>query len=299
MNSEKEKPRVVSYSQLGLLLLAFVLGVITVLLVVNSQTGTLTTFTTIDLIGFVLSVLLSGVSITLAVTAIAIGKSSEQSVIRLQTDIFDKTTNVLNTISASTGVTEKRIGDISGYLAQEITENKKPKNDEELESFIRQRLRTKQREESAAEKERRIQLRAEENEQESKYQKAYSALLLGIANRNKVKIERLMEGSMSNDSEGVFDAIYKHNDKRIAITTFRNNETLNFLTKYILKSVTELKKGLISKFIIVLFSSEEPDNRVSLIQEYLSLLRKDFSASIQIISPSYDITENTVNSITL
>ena len=118
MSDYKKKEWSISYKQIGVVLFAFALGVIFSLLLSNTQTGNPTTFTTTELIGFVLSVILSGASIVLALSAIALGKISEQSVlrsdesIRLQNEVFVKTTEALQRIEASSGGIEKRIEDI-------------------------------------------------------------------------------------------------------------------------------------------------------------------------------------------
>ena len=76
-------------------------------------------FSTISLITFSIGIILSGASIVLAITAIMLGKISENAMIqrsdesiKLQTDVFVKTIEALQAIKASTGVTQKRIEDI-------------------------------------------------------------------------------------------------------------------------------------------------------------------------------------------
>lgn len=76
-SSDADRPREwsVSYRQIGIVILAFFLGMIAALLLSNAQLGTTTAFTTTELIGFTLSVVLAGASIVLAIAAIALGNS--------------------------------------------------------------------------------------------------------------------------------------------------------------------------------------------------------------------------------
>lgn len=153
-SNENNNDSVISYNQLGLIVVVFILGIIASKLILNGQTGAATTFSTTELIGFVLSVILSAASIVLAIAAITLGKSSEQAVIkrsdesiRLQNEVFIRTTEALQRIEASTGVTEKRIEDIIsgrvGAISHEIAELATGKrkgialNRNELENEIR------------------------------------------------------------------------------------------------------------------------------------------------------------------
>jgi hypothetical protein len=305
MDSQKETRWVISYGQLGLLLLTFALGVITALLFSNSQTGTPTTFTTTELVGFVLSVLLSGASIVLAVTAIALGKSSEQSVIkrsdesiRLQNDVFIKTTEALQRIEASTGVTEKRIediisgrvGDISHQIAEMATSGGKRRPDaKELEEDIRRSLMKTITSASRDEERTRRKQRVDEEEiKEERYQKAHLKLLLEIGNRENVKIEKIGHGSIGNEGEDLFDGIYSFGGRKIAISTFREDSKAEGIQEFISSGAHEISKGLIQKFVVVLFADNEGDKRTEMVGEQIALLKDDLSKSIQVVSLNYE-----------
>lgn len=153
--SQKDKTFSISFSLLGGLIIAFLLGFAAHAIGQNVGSTDTLTFSTPELINFVLSVLLSGASIFLAVAAIALGKFSEQAMIqrsdesiRLQNEVFQKTTEALQRIESSTGVTEKRIediisgrvGDISQKIAQIASQKQgseggvKPK---EIEDMVR------------------------------------------------------------------------------------------------------------------------------------------------------------------
>jgi len=149
----KTSEATISYKQLGFLLISFLSGIVATLLFINASFPTMTSFKTLDLIGFTLSVVLSGASIVLAFAAINLGKNFEiilmnrsDESIRLQNDVYIKTTEALNRIESSTGVTEKRIEDIisgrAGDLSQKIAEStKQGAGPKEIEEQIKQSFR--------------------------------------------------------------------------------------------------------------------------------------------------------------
>ena len=126
---DHELPRQgVSLQTLVALALAFALGFVAQLALSNIINNQQYSFSTPDLINFVLSVLLSGASISLAVAAISLGKLSEDAIIRrndesikIQYDVFRKTTEALQQIQSSTAVTEKRIEDIIAGRAPDLS----------------------------------------------------------------------------------------------------------------------------------------------------------------------------------
>ena len=181
--NDKRTEWAVSYKQIGLIIFVFMLGIISALLLSNAQTGTPTTFTTTELIGFVLSVILAGAAIVLAISAITLGKSSEQAVIkrsdesiRLQNEVFTKTTEALQRIESSTGVTEKRIEDIisgrAGEISRELAEitirDRKvlPDDARKLEENIRRSIMHSVTEQSVEEREALQKRREKEDIQE-------------------------------------------------------------------------------------------------------------------------------------
>lgn len=111
--------------------------------------------TTASLISFVFTVALGGASVVLAIVAIFLSNQAEEALtrrndegIRLQTDIFTRTNEVLSTIQTSTGLTERRIEDIASgranVIAQEVleksAERKKRRLSEEEFDELRQDL---------------------------------------------------------------------------------------------------------------------------------------------------------------
>ena len=142
VHKSEDNERSISFKIIGIVFIAFLLGFAAFGLLNNFSEGGTINFTTIGLIGFVLTIILSGSSIVLAISAILLGKFSEQAMIqrsddsiRIQNEVFQKTTDALQRIESSTGVTEKRIediisgrvGDISYKIAEIATESQKGK----------------------------------------------------------------------------------------------------------------------------------------------------------------------------
>lgn len=311
----------ITYKQLGIVLISFVLGLIVALLISNSQISTTSNFTTTELIGFVMSVILSGASIVLAIAAITLGKSSEQAVInrsdesmRLQTEVFTKTTNALQAIKASTDVTEKRIEDIisgrAGELSKQIAELATDEADssnidvKELEEKIRKSLTLsfdKKNEPSEAEKEERIKRRNESRSRRLKYDQHHDSLILGLANKPDVKIEKMGHGNPSaeNSSER-YDAILNKNGKRVAISTIvaprREHYPGDNHSDYLHALAIPLEKENIDRLILVLFK-DDIDVSIDSMIEAKALMKDDIASRIEISAVAYEDLEEWSNQI--
>jgi len=314
----------ISYKQIGIIIISFVLGVIVALLLSNSQSNMTSNFTTTELIGFVLSVILSGASIVLAIAAIALGKSSEQAVInrsdqsiRLQTEVFTKTTDALQAIKSSTDVTEKRIEDIisgrAGDLSKQIAELASDEtvsgniDVKELEEKIKKSLTQsfEKREPSESEREERIKRRAEIKFRRENYEKYHDALLYALANKPEVKIEKIGHGTPSsdNDPKERYDAILNKNGVKTAISTFMPVESeLMMVRGYseILQSLaTPLQNENISKLYLVQFNDSEAKLNFKALEEAISLMKSDIASRINVVNIPYADAEEWAGSIEL
>lgn len=272
---------VVSYKQLGLIIFTFMLGVITTLLLSTTLGSSSTsTFSPTDLINFVLSIILSSTSIVLAIVAISLGKASEKTImdrndesIKLQNEVFIKTTDALQRIQSSTGVTEKRIediisgrvGDMSQTLAEELSSQKQSGvNKKELESEIRESLmnsillnerndRTQKRREEIIRK-RRIEI-----DKQKKYEKLHTDILRNIINERNFKIIKPpSHGNIDAEGIGKYDCVIKENKIKIGISTFREDTTSEVLNLAITSTIENIDSEIINKYIIILFNSSVP-----------------------------------------
>ena len=314
----------ITYKQIGIVTVAFVLGVIVALLLSNSQSSVTSNFTTTELIGFVLSVVLSGASIVLAIAAIALGKSSEQAVInrsdesiRLQTEVFTKTTDALQAIKSSTDVTEKRIEDIisgrAGDLSKQIAELASDEtesgniNVKELEEKIRKSLTQsfEKKELSDSEREERAKRRAEIQRKRELYEKNHDSLLLALANKPEVKIEKFGHGTPNTDHDPLerYDAILNKNGVKTAISTFSPIDSV----RAIIRSYSEILKSLaspllsenIDKLYLIQFNDSESKTDISPLQETVDLMKDKIASRIEITQIQYSDVEQWVESVEL
>lgn len=270
---------------LGVLIIAFLLGYAIHGMMQNVLGATSLTFSTPELINFVLSVVLSGASTFLAIAAIALGKFSEQAMIqrsdesiRLQNEVFHKTTDALQRIESSTGVTEKRIediisgrvGDISQKIARIASEKQHSKGslgESEIAEMVRKSLLQSLKEEgvfstrnSSAENRRRAEEenRKQVKEQADQYQTRHDRLLKAFSMRDDLKAVKLGHGSPDDSGDGLFDGIYLRKDsKRLAVIDFYTGHATDFFQKGISASLIELQKGSVEFVYIFLYEDIE------------------------------------------
>jgi len=193
------------------------------------------TFSTTELVGFILSVVLSAASIVLAIAAIWLGKVSELSVIRrsdesirLQNEVFIRTTEALQRIEASTGVTEKRIediisgrvGDISHRIAElasgrtGLSQDRKAL-EEEIKRSILSGVRSP-KDEKEEEKRRKALL-----EKRERYKHFHQTLLTSFANKPNVVAKKLGDGAFQGKGDDLFDVVVEANGRKIAASAFQ------------------------------------------------------------------------------
>lgn len=280
--------RTVSFQMLGALAVAFLLGCAAYALIQNLSTQTPLTFSTPSIIAFVLSVLLAGASIVLAIAAIMLGKFSEQAMIkrsdesiRLQNEVFQKTTDALQRIESSTGVTEKRIEDIIsgrvGDLSQRIVEITTEKqgerarvNPKEIENTIRRTLlqglreenrmtsRTQHEEERKRMEEEEKKKMQEDEKRMKEYQDRHMRVLQAFSNLNGLKAMKMSHGTTSMTGDDLFDSIFVRPDgERLSATTFQNTHKPASLREFATNSLLELKKGSMEHIYTILFESNE------------------------------------------
>ena len=247
----------ISLQLLGGLTIAFLLGFATHALALNFVSADVLKYSTAELVNFVLSVLLSGASIFLAIAAIALGRFSEQSIvqrsdesIRLQNEVFQKTTDALQRIESSTGVTEKRlediisgrVGDISQKIARIATE-KKDAPSQDIEEVIRKSLYQALRDDGIALPTRvRYASRSvspeqrDEHEKEIEYDRSSSEFLKTLALRDDVKAVKLSRGRIGGHGDEMYDGIFLNKDgAKIGIVDFAPYHSAEMIARAIPK----------------------------------------------------------------
>jgi hypothetical protein len=297
--SREENNYVISLKLLGGLLIAFLSGYFTHNLIANANSVTVYTFSTPELINFVLSVVLSGASIILAVSAISLGKFSEQAMIqrsdesiRLQNEVFQKTTDALQRIESSTGVTEKRlediisgrVGDLSQKIARIATESKEGASSlqpKEIEDLIRKTLLESlpnynvipSSSESALARIERMQ--AERKALRQKYDENHSKLEFALKNRKDLRAIKLGQGQIDASGLEFFDDVFVNiNDKKIGIVDFPSDLGLSSLKTAVTSSLKELREGTVD-FVHILTYEPNP------------ILDQTFNEMVSIILPEY------------
>jgi len=300
-HSDKSHPLTyyVSYRQLGLLFLVFVLGIASFSLIQNLFSKETLQFSTISLIGFVLSVLLSGASIVLAITAIILAKDSEHIMtsrsdesIKLQNDIFIKTTDALKRIESSTDVTEKRIEDIisgrvgaiSHQIADIALQERGLKDRTSFENEIRDSLLQQ------ISPQKQIELQKEAHETRLKYKEFQKEVIDSFSSIPDVQIGKIGDGRFEGTGDDLFDGIFLLKGQRLGVSVFGSQHMKNISFDYIFKISNEIMKNRISKTYFVLDAPAEEQNQ--LVERYLpynEVLKDNVSDKIKIIAGTKDI----------
>ncbi|EMF7386054.1 TPA: hypothetical protein NG505_001814 [Vibrio parahaemolyticus] len=316
--SQKNEEWNVSYKQLGIIIISFALGLIVGLLALNAQGTSQSNFTTTELIGFVLSVILSGASIVLAVAAISLGKISEKSVIersdesiRLQNEVFTKTTEALLRIESSTGVTEKRIediisgrvGDISHQVAEIASRHTKSVNPEDakkLEEAIRKEIMNEVKAESVEDREARLARRREramrEKAADLKYEEVHNKILLGIGNQRSVTIEKVGHGTLG-DGGANFDGLYTKGEFKFAVSTFRPSVDMSSVISYLPHVVEELASKGIEHAYFVFLTDDEQGIDCSSLKTASSFIKEDLMSKMTFINTSLNEPDKAISQI--
>jgi len=322
--SEEKNEWNITYKQIGIILISFVLGLIVALLFSNTQETNPTNFTTTELIGFVLSVILSGASIVLAIAAIALGKSSEQAVmsrsdesIRLQTEVFTRTTDALQGIKASTDVTEKRIEDIisgrAGDISKQVAELAGVESGvgrfdvKELEEQIKKSITGSfdKKQLTDEEKEERENRRKEIMKKRREYENHHDAVLLSLANQENVQIVKLGHGTPSSDKSVLerYDAIFTKSNEKIAVSTFEPLSIMRYRSGGYTEILNNLARGLeegdITKLYLVFFEGEKNEEAKENIEKSLRLMKEEISSKIVIKEISYSESSDWANELAL
>ncbi|MEI8614924.1 hypothetical protein P4S54_15145 [Shewanella sp. PP-He15 brown] len=271
----------ISYRKLGVVIFAFSLGVITALLISNSQAPSITSFSTTELIGFVLSVILSGASIVLAISAIALGKSSEQSVIersdesiRLQNEVFIRTTEALQRIEASTGVTEKRIEDIItgrvGDISQKIaglasegqlgTRQSKKELEDEIKSTLMSAIKGTKRTSELDDLDRRMR---EREESDNRYEENHRQLMEQIKSIPGLIVGKIGHGSPNKKGDDQIDCIFTLNSERIGVSTFRSSADQQVLEDYFRGVANQIESNNFSRIVAFAFDLKDFEKKAN------------------------------------
>jgi len=301
----------VSYSQLAIVSISLLIGLVAGLYISVSQTGETTTLTPMELIGFLVSILIGGASLVLAVVAISLGKMSERTLttrgddhLRLQTEIYTKTTEALQKIAASTDVTEKRIedmiqgrvSDISHDLAKTFRGPQRSPEDTEKE-IRRSIMQSMKKKESIEQREREKKEAAAERDA---YEAAHQRALLAFANQPHTKVQKIFEhGFAFMGGEDLFDALYTRKKETIAMSTFRSKPSSDFLNEFVINSCEEIRTGKIAALVILLFYDDENERKTATLGKILNLVPKEIAERISVVRSTYENVETEIKNLEL
>jgi len=272
----------ISYWTLGAHALTFLLGVVIAFIAQNLLRAETVTFSTTSLISFLFGIALSAASTILAIAAISLGKASERVMIersdasiRLQNEVFLKTTEALARIESSTGVTEKRIediisgraGELSHAIAQRLEEQDTggTKNRTLLESEIRASL---MEELSSSSRTQQLEQRKEKKKQledaNFKYRTFQNDLLVAIANSGIARSEKMGNGNFGAEGDELFDGVFSVSGQRIGVSVFATMPPLmqshiKYFRTFLLTAAKEIQDRRF-QHIIVAFDGEVDAN---------------------------------------
>lgn len=299
-NRTSDKEAKISYKKLGIIALSLVLGGIFVLLAQNTQTGSEISFTTTSLVVFLLGIILSSTSIVLAIVAIFLGKMSEQVMversdqsIRLQNDVFTKTTEALRKIESSTGVTEKRIEDIIAGRTGEVASNlsmdliqsgaTSQRNRKELEDEIKNSL---SREIFSDDYKNFEERRRNIEEIEKNYDDYIKDVLDEINAIPNVTSHKMGLGEFEGKGHDLFTGVFDMNNKTLGICILSTSPYLghkNKISSLAFDMVSEISNETINIGIIILDDGNDLYAYLEEFEHFKSVVNTKFSSSIYVL----------------
>lgn len=305
----------VSYRSILVGALSFIVGVAAVLLVMKALDDSQVTFSVTGVISFMFGIALSSASIILAITAISLGRASEQTMversdesIRLQNEVFVKTTEALGRIESSTGVTEKRIEDIiagrAGAIAERLVEHggSGAQSKEDLEREIKESVRAELHSSlilgTALEEDPKDAAKREEAWKS--YIEFKDKVLFHASDLPSTKTRKIGRGKFSASGVELVDGVYEIPSGRLGICTFSVNPTIGgrfgatngaFAT-FVDDLLAELASDVFHRAILVFDGQLEPDGGFQKqLDERFNVAKDELTTRVSVIAG--DITEVT------
>jgi hypothetical protein len=304
----------ISLKSITLIVVSLLVGGAGTLIVRNIAGTEKLAFTTTELIGFVLSVVLSAASIVLAIAAIWMGKVTELSIIqrsdesiRLQNEVFIRTTEALQRIEASTGVTEKRIEDIIqgrvGDLSHKIADLASGRSGlmrdrASLEDQIRKSILETMSSDSPKGQDS-TESRQRQLEQRNRYKAFHQALLNSFANKSNATTHKLGDGRYQGSNEDLFDVVAEVNGKKIGASAFVGTvEKEPEFTAYLTQVGRALMEGVVQQVVIAVDADPTAYPRYSeLVVSSLSVLKGDPQNSVKVVCSTAESLGSAIEAI--
>jgi hypothetical protein len=289
----------VSLAQLTLAVVWVLLGAAVTELVRNIAGAETVSFSTTELVGFVLSVVLSAASIVLAIAAIWLGKISELSMvrrsdesIRMQNEVYIRTTEALNRIESSTGVTEKRIEDIiagrAGDISHKIAELTTGKGglSGDRDAIEKEIKRIIEGNESSKYDEIRQQRRAAMLAKQERYKRFHQSVLTAFANKSGLVAKKLGDGRFDSEGVDLFDVVATLAGKVIGASAFEAETDLATprFTEYLMRIAQAIHSDVVSHVYIAINASSEKAKEIQdAFNKTLTTFRGDLNQKISLL----------------
>lgn len=300
----------ISLAQLTLAVVYVLLGGALAELIRNISGAETISFSTTELVGFVLSVVLSAASIVLAIAAIWLGKISELSMIRrsdesikLQNEVYVRTTEALKRIESSTGVTEKRIediisgrvGDISHKIAELTAKGAGLSADREtIETEIKRIIEGTKSRNDEEETRRRAKILA----QQERYKQYHQSVLTAFANQPGFVAKKLGDGSFDGEGDELFDVVGEIAGKTIAASAF-SLKNINIRLSDYLPRVSKALQESVADYVFIAVDTAQ-DKALGIQQkaaQVLSVFKGDPEKKVQILCAEGDEIEAAIQSV--
>ncbi len=261
----------ISIKTLIIIICSFLLGIVSLKLFENYISKEQSIYSTIDIISLVLTLLVSGASIVLAVAAVQLGKMSEIAIIKrndesihLQNQIFMNTTEALIKIQNSTGITEKRIEDIIAGrvtgMSEKIANLAYEKNgyinkDElvkEIESSLLSAINSKTADNHEVENEEKET--TQRGNRRELYIEVHNKIMSKIKSTKGVITGKIGHGNPHKQGDDIFDSIFLIGDLRIGVTTYFEDFSPASLLQFTNNSIIEIiDKNIDNVYIFCLY----------------------------------------------
>ncbi len=235
--------------------------------------------------------------------------------IRLQNEVFVRTTDALQRIESSTGVTEKRIediisgrvGDLSHQIAEIASEGgiRGASKYKELEEAIRETITQSIKQEpsdanprkSAEQRKKFLDRRREKRMQlEVEYKAIHEELMVALSNRDDLKIAKAPQHA-DMDGKGLefFDAVFRKDDINIGVNTFRAETNKLTLQATMLSVANEIREKTIDVYLGVLFDGES--SLVEELNKTKEAMSNEYSSKIFITKVEKDSIDEFIQSL--
>jgi len=233
--------------------------------------------------------------------------------IRLQNEVFVRTTDALQRIESSTGVTEKRIediisgrvGDLSHQIAEIASEGgiRGASKYKELEEAIRETITQSIKQEPSdakariSERKKFLDRRREKRMQlEVEYKAIHEELMVALSNRDDLKIAKAPQHA-DMDGKGLefFDAVFRKDDINIGVNTFRAETNKLTLQATMLSVANEIREKTIDVYLGVLFDGES--SLVEELNKTKEAMSNEYSSKIFITKVEKDSIDEFIQSL--